>query len=200
MKTQMYVLSGIWATRQDSPTVKILGVSANLEALCEKLNELADSKAEGYVKMYGYVAERRTERHYSISSGTGYAEFHISEHLVEFPENVTNTMNYNQNRNSNRMDEQEVTRYIASHAYISDDIKDTVIDAIKDAQRYRAIEERLLSMFGGSLPLNRYVDLLEEMLTEPDKPNPVNARILTYEEADMWDAYKQNPEQIMKEK
>lgn len=59
------------------------------------------------------------------------------------------------------------------------------IVAIEGIQQYRVIEKRLDDMFGGQLPLEHYVDRLEEALKEPGKPHPVNARILTYEDADM---------------
>lgn len=64
------------------------------------------------------------------------------------------------------------------------------IKALTEIQQYRVIEKRLDDMFGGQLPLEHYVDRLDEKLKEPGKPHPVNARILTYEDADMWEAYK----------
>lgn len=64
------------------------------------------------------------------------------------------------------------------------------IKALTEIQRYLVIEKRLDGMFDGQLPLEHYVDRLEEALKEPGKPHPVNARILTYEDADMWEAYK----------
>lgn len=64
------------------------------------------------------------------------------------------------------------------------------IKALEEIQQYRALEKRLEEMFGGQLPLSEYVDRLEEALSESDKPNTVNARILTYEDADKWERYK----------
>lgn len=64
------------------------------------------------------------------------------------------------------------------------------IVALEEIQKYRLIEKRLMDMFGGQLSLEHYVDRLEEALKEPGKAHPVNARILTYEDADMWEAYK----------
>lgn len=63
-------------------------------------------------------------------------------------------------------------------------------DALKEIRQYHAIEKRLADMFGGELPLAKYVDDLELALKEPDSPHPMNARILTYEESAMWEAYK----------
>ena len=64
------------------------------------------------------------------------------------------------------------------------------IQALEEIQQYRAIEKRLEVMFGGKLPLERYVDELERQLLEPNSPHPMNARILTYAESDMWEQYK----------
>lgn len=67
---------------------------------------------------------------------------------------------------------------------------ETIIKVFEELERYRAIEKRLADMYGGQLPLAAYVDVLEYALEEPGKPHPVNARILTYEDADAWEAYK----------
>ena len=64
------------------------------------------------------------------------------------------------------------------------------IAALEEIQQYREIEKRLEDMYGGQLPLASYVDMLEHALKEPGKSHPVNARILTYEDADAWEAYK----------
>ena len=44
-------------------------------------------------------------------------------------------------------------------------------------------------MFGGELSLEDVTDELERYLKEPDNPHPINAKILTYEDAAAWDAY-----------
>lgn len=69
-------------------------------------------------------------------------------------------------------------------------VYEVAVKALEEIQQYRALEKRLADMFGGELSLEYYVDELEKAMTEPDKPHPVNARILTYEDADMWEAYK----------
>lgn len=68
--------------------------------------------------------------------------------------------------------------------------KDEAIKILEEIQQYRAIEKRLNNMFGGQLSLKHYVDRLEEALKEPGKQHPVYARILTYEDADMWESYR----------
>ena len=61
---------------------------------------------------------------------------------------------------------------------------------LRDMQEYRSLSERVRTMFGDAATLKDVVDSLERKVLEPEKPDPVNARILTYEESDMWDAYR----------
>lgn len=63
------------------------------------------------------------------------------------------------------------------------------IKALKEIQQYRELEKRLTGMFGGELSLETVLDELERQLKEPDNPHPINAKILTYEDAAAWDAY-----------
>lgn len=64
------------------------------------------------------------------------------------------------------------------------------IKALEEVQQYRALETRLAEMFGGALCLEIVIDELERQLKEPDNPHPINAKILTYEDAAAWDAYR----------
>ena len=48
---------------------------------------------------------------------------------------------------------------------------------------------RSAGAFGGELSLEDVTDELERYLKEPDNPHPINAKILTYEDAAAWDAY-----------
>lgn len=64
------------------------------------------------------------------------------------------------------------------------------IKALEEVQQYRALEKHLSDMFGGSLSLKMCVDELERILVEPDSPHPMNAKILTYQEAADWEAYR----------
>lgn len=66
---------------------------------------------------------------------------------------------------------------------------DLAIKALKEIQQYRELEKRLTGMFSGELSLETVVDELERQLKEPDNPHPINAKILTYEDAAAWDAY-----------
>ena len=71
-----------------------------------------------------------------------------------------------------------------------------------EVQQYRILEKHLSDMFGGSLSLKMCVDELERILTEPDSPHPMNAKILTYQEAADWEAYRAigTPEECLRNK
>lgn len=74
------------------------------------------------------------------------------------------------------------------------------IKALEEVQQYRALETRLAEMFGGELSLEDVTDELERYLKEPDNTHPINAKILTYEDAADWDAYRAigTPEECQK--
>ncbi len=76
------------------------------------------------------------------------------------------------------------------------------VKALEEVQQYQALEKRLSDMFGGSLSLKMCVDELERILTEPDSPHPMNAKILTYQEAADWEAYRAigTPEECLRNK
>lgn len=69
--------------------------------------------------------------------------------------------------------------------------------AIEKFADYEELEERLHKIFGeeSTFSLADVIDALEMKLSEPDKKHPVNARILTYEEANKWQEYKDLEEQ-----
>ena len=67
---------------------------------------------------------------------------------------------------------------------------EVAIKALEDVQRYQSLDKRLTDMFGSSLSLETVVDELEHYLTEPDMPHPINAKILTYEDAKAWEEYQ----------
>lgn len=71
------------------------------------------------------------------------------------------------------------------------DHKDEYIEELEaEVQQYRALEKRLTDMFGGELSLEDVTDELERYLKEPDNTHPINAKILTYEDAEAWDTYR----------
>ena len=86
MKILTYVLHGMWDTPY-TDGVTVIGVSADVEPLLRKLDEIADSKAKEYVEMCGYIQEERGERYYEAVNARGeYAKFYITEHQLELPE------------------------------------------------------------------------------------------------------------------
>lgn len=88
MKILTYVLHGTWYS-QDADGVEVLGVSLDIEPLLRKLDEIADSKAEDFMKMCGYIQEERDERYYEAVNASGkYAKFYITEHWLELSENM----------------------------------------------------------------------------------------------------------------
>lgn len=71
------------------------------------------------------------------------------------------------------------------------DHKDEYIEELEaEVEPYRALEKRLTDMFGGELSLEDVTDELERYLKEPDNTHPINAKILTYEDAEAWDTYR----------
>ena len=84
----------------------------------------------------------------------------------------------------------DVLNMIEAHGPLPIEAKKMSIKELEEVQQYQALEKRLSDMFGGSLSLKMCVDELERILTEPDSPHPMNAKILTYQEAADWEAYR----------
>lgn len=68
---------------------------------------------------------------------------------------------------------------------------------LEELKSYKELEEHLHKIFGeeSTFSLADVVNTLEMKLSKPDKKHPVNARILTYEDADKWKEYKELEEQ-----
>jgi hypothetical protein len=88
------------------------------------------------------------------------------------------------------IEQNELIRRIKSNKYLTKAETDYIVQALEETRQYKAIEKRLADMFGGQLPLSKYVDELELALKEPDNPHPINAKILTYEDSAKWETYK----------
>lgn len=56
-------------------------------------------------------------------------------------------------------------------------------------QEYRELTDRVNTIFGGAMTLKDVVDSIERV-SKLQKSNPFNARVLTYDEAAMWDEYR----------
>lgn len=61
---------------------------------------------------------------------------------------------------------------------------------LEELRKYKNLKEKLSNMFGGGCTLTDVVENLERQITEPGKDHSVNARILTYEDAEKWDEYR----------
>lgn len=60
----------------------------------------------------------------------------------------------------------------------------------RDMQEYRELTDRVKAIYGDQMTLKDMVDVMERIIREPCRKDPVNARILTYDEAAMWDEYR----------
>lgn len=60
----------------------------------------------------------------------------------------------------------------------------------RDMQEYRELTDRVKAIYGDQMTLKDMVDVMERIIREPSRKDPVNARILTYDEAAMWDEYR----------
>lgn len=60
---------------------------------------------------------------------------------------------------------------------------------LRDMQEYRELTNRVNTIFGGAMTLKDVVDSIERV-SKIQKSNPFNARILTCDEAVMWDEYR----------
>ena len=69
---------------------------------------------------------------------------------------------------------------------------------LRDMQEYRELTNRLKAIYGDQMTLKDMVDVMERIIRETGRKDPVNARILTYDEASMWDEYKKSgtPEEL----
>lgn len=76
-----------------------------------------------------------------------------------------------------------------------------VENLLRDMQQYRELTDRLKAIYGDQMTLKDMVDVMERIIREPGKKDPVNARILTYDEAAMWDEYRKigTPEELKAE-
>lgn len=100
----------------------------------------------------------------------------------------------------NRINKEKNTIILPNSFISSNDCADKygqVAKWLEELKSYKELEERLHKIFGeeSTFSLADVIDTLEMKLSEPDKKHPVNARILTYEEADKWEEYKNLEEQ-----
>ena len=61
---------------------------------------------------------------------------------------------------------------------------------LRNIQEYRELTDRVKAIYGDQMTIKDMVDVMERIIREPGRKDPVNARILTYGEAAMWDEYR----------
>lgn len=66
---------------------------------------------------------------------------------------------------------------------------------LEELKEYKELEEKLCVIFAWDCSLSDVVENLERQITEPDKDHPLNARILTYEDAEKWNEYMELEDQ-----
>ena len=70
-----------------------------------------------------------------------------------------------------------------------------LVQWLEELKEYKRLEEKLSIMFNGDCRLSDVVESLKRQICEPGKDHPVNARILTYEDAEKWNEYLELEEQ-----
>ena len=63
-------------------------------------------------------------------------------------------------------------------------------NCVEELRQYRRLTDRVKAIYGDQMTLKDMVDVMERIIREPDRKDPINARILTYDEAAMWDEYR----------
>ena len=61
---------------------------------------------------------------------------------------------------------------------------------LRDMQEYRELTDRVKAIYGDQITLKIMVDAMENVIRDPGYKHPVIARILTCNEAVMWDEYR----------
>ena len=61
---------------------------------------------------------------------------------------------------------------------------------LRDMQEYRELTDRVKAIYGDQMTLKIMVDVMENVIRDPGYKHPVIARILTCNEAVMWDEYR----------
>ena len=73
---------------------------------------------------------------------------------------------------------------------------------LRDMQEYRELTNRVKAIYGDQMTLKIMVDVMENVIRDPGYKHPVIARILTCNEAVMWDEYRKigTPEECLRNK
>lgn len=71
-------------------------------------------------------------------------------------------------------------------------------NCVEELRQYIRLTDRVKAIYGDQMTLKDMVDVMERIIREPGREDPVNARILTYDEAAMRDEYRKSgtPEEL----
>ena len=65
-------------------------------------------------------------------------------------------------------------------------------NCVEELRQYRRLTDRVKAIYGDQMTLKIMVDAMENVIRDPGYKHPVIARILTCNEAVMWDEYRKN--------
>ena len=75
-------------------------------------------------------------------------------------------------------------------------------NCVEELRKYRRLTDRVKAIYGDQMTLKIMVDAMENVIRDPGYKHPVIARILTCNEAVMWDEYRKigTPEECLRNK
>lgn len=75
-------------------------------------------------------------------------------------------------------------------------------NCVEELRQYRRLTDRVKAIYGDQMTLKIMVDVMENVIRDPGYKHPVIARILTCNEAVMWDEYRKigTPEECLRNK
>ena len=75
-------------------------------------------------------------------------------------------------------------------------------NCVEELRQYRRLTDRVKAIYGDQMTLKIMVDAMENVIRDPGYKHPVIARILTCNEAIMWDEYRKvgTPEECLRNK
>lgn len=91
----------------------------------------------------------------------------------------------------------ELVYYLENHAYIDDEVKDACLDALRKEKEYNRLERKMENVYGKcDNMLEIVVNGLIRFEKAPKGEKPDKSRLLTNEDVDKWENYKQAMEEL----
>lgn len=101
------------------------------------------------------------------------------------------------------MNDKDISQYLsleqrARNLFGSYDLE----DCVEELRQYRRLTDRVKAIYGDQMDLKIMVEVMENVIRDPGYKHPVIARILTCNEAVMWDEYRKigTPEECLRNK